>query len=38
MLADGMSNNLSIDTIDLSYNELNDDDGDIVARIIVNQQ
>lgn len=37
MLADAMKTNLSIDTLDLSYNKLADADGDIIARIISNQ-
>ena len=36
MLATAMRQNLSIDTIDLSYNGIPDSDGDILARIITN--
>lgn len=37
MLADAMRHNLSVDTIDLSYNEIKDCDGDLLAKIIWNQ-
>ena len=37
LLAEAMKSNLSIDTLDLSYNKINDSDGCLIARIISNQ-